>query len=90
MTNRKVTLVRNCKTPDGWRRYTAAIGKNGRVRPEWAKVETTLQHFPAGFYEARYYEGSKVKYLRVSNDAQDALTECSTTCGSEDRCLEGL
>jgi integrase len=77
MANRKVTLIRNCKTPDGWKRYTAAIGKNGRVRPEWVKVGTKLEHFPTGFYEARYYEGSKVKYLRVSDNAQDALTECS-------------
>jgi hypothetical protein len=31
MANRNVTLVRQCKTEKGWRRYPAVIGKNGRV-----------------------------------------------------------
>lgn len=77
MANRKVTLVRYCKTAKGWRRYTAAIGKNGRVRPEWVKVSGKLHHYPEGHYEGRYYEGSKLRYLpNLGTDAAKALAAC--------------
>ena len=33
MANLKAALVRYCKTPVGWRRYPAVIGKNGKVKP---------------------------------------------------------
>jgi integrase/recombinase XerD len=50
------------------------------VKPEWVKVKVkgkdTLVHFPEGYYECRYYEGSKVKYQNVGTDAADALAAC--------------
>ena len=56
MANRKVSLVRYCKTPDGWRRYSAVIGKNGRIKPGFVTVKGRQHHYPEGHYEARYYE----------------------------------
>lgn len=77
MANRKVTLVRNCKTPVGWRRYEAAIGGNGRVKPAYALVDGKPTHFPDGRYEIRFYEGSKVRYLSAGTDATQALAACA-------------
>jgi hypothetical protein len=77
MANRKVTLVRNCKTPKGWRRYPAVIGKNGRVKPGFVSVNGRHIHYPEGRYEVRFYDGSDVKYQNVGTDAQEALAACS-------------
>jgi hypothetical protein len=38
MANLTAKLVRICKTPQGWRRYPAVIGKNGRVRPGYVMI----------------------------------------------------
>jgi integrase len=76
MANRAVTLMRYCKTPDGWRRYAAVIGKNGRVRPGFVTVKGRHHEYPEGHYEVRYYVGSKVAYLNVGNDAGMALNAC--------------
>ena len=73
MANRKVTLMRNCKTPKGWHRYEAAFSGNGRLRPGYALVDGKPAHFPEGRYELRFYEGSKVKYLNAGTDAAQAL-----------------
>ncbi|HEV2709395.1 MAG TPA: tyrosine-type recombinase/integrase [Edaphobacter sp.] len=76
MANRKVSLVRYCKTPAGWRRYSAVIGKNGRVKPGYVVVNGRHVEYPNGTYQARYYEGSDLRYLPVGDDAQQALAAC--------------
>ena len=73
MANRRVTLVRNCKTPDGWRRYPAAFGKNGRIKPHVVIVGGREQRFPEGVYQLRTYEGSP-------NDLQTRWDERSGRC----------
>jgi len=72
MANRTVTLVRNCKTNNGWKRYTAAYGKNGRVRPRWVMVGGEPQFFEHGQYELRMYEGSKLVYVPAGEKAAEA------------------
>jgi hypothetical protein len=62
MANRTVTLVRNCKTEKGWRRYPVAFGKNGRVRPGWVMIGDEPEYFEQGRYELRLFEGSKLVY----------------------------
>lgn len=75
MGNRKVTLIRICKTEKGWRRHPAAIGRNGKIRPGYAVVNGEQVHFPEGRYELRMYEGSKPVYRSLGNsDAQEALS----------------
>jgi integrase len=73
VANRKVVLVRYCKTPKGWRRYPAAIGGNGRVRPNYVLVGGKLREFRQGHYEIRTYEGSKAIHRNVGNHPADAL-----------------
>jgi|CZKF01.1.fsa_nt_gi hypothetical protein len=75
MANRKVTLVRRCKTPDGWQRYSVVIGKNGRVKPCFVKVAGQEIEYPVGYYEIRKYVGKKLVYLNAGENAADALQE---------------
>jgi integrase len=72
MANLKVTLVRQCKTEKGWRRYPAVIGKNGRVKPGVVLVDGEERTYP-GHYELRSYVGSKMVYKKVEGNASDAL-----------------
>jgi integrase len=74
MPNATVTLLRYCRTDQGWKRLPAAIGKNGRVRPEFALIDGQQVHCPNGHYELRFYEGRKLRYENVGDNAADALT----------------
>jgi integrase len=73
MANRKVALVRKCKTPDGWRRYPVVMAANGKVKPDAVIVDGKEATFSTGHYELRSYVGSKVAYERVPGNATEAL-----------------
>jgi len=73
MANRNVTLVRLCKTEKGWRRYPAVIGKNGRVKPGFARVDGKEKEFKEGRYQLRSYEGSRMVYAEAGEHAGDAM-----------------
>jgi hypothetical protein len=73
MANRAVTLVRNCKTEKGWRRYPAAFGKNGRIRPGWVMVGDEPEYFEQGRYELRMFEGTRTVYLPAGDKPAEAL-----------------
>lgn len=73
MANRTVTLVRICKTEKGWRRYPAAFGKNGRVRPGWVMIGDDPEYYEQGRYELRMYEGSRLVYVPAGDNAAEAL-----------------
>lgn len=72
MPNRTVTLIFNCKTEKGWRRYPAAYGKNGRVRPGWVMIGEEPEYFEQGRYELRLFEGSKLVYRPAGETAAAA------------------
>lgn len=72
MANRKVTLQMYVKTEGGWRRYPAVIGKNGRIRPNFALVNGEPKHFAEGHYEIKSYIGGKTQQKNVGTDAQVA------------------
>lgn len=73
MANRTVTIVRICKTENGWRRYPVAFGRNGRIRPGWVIVGRESKQFEQGRYELRLFEGSKLVYVPVGESAAEAL-----------------
>jgi hypothetical protein len=52
MANRKVVLLRYCKTEKGWRRYPVAIGGNGRIRPNYVLVDGKPREYPEGLSRA--------------------------------------
>lgn len=79
MANRKVVLVRLCKTESGWRRYPAVMGKNGRVKPGFVTVGGQEREFPVGRYQLRTYEGSRMVYRDAGENAGAAMTARTKT-----------
>ena len=75
MANRKVILLRYCKTEKGWRRFPVAVGKNGRIRPNYVLVNGQPTEYKEGHYELRSYQGSKAIYRNVGGNAADAMLE---------------
>lgn len=73
MANRKVTLLRYCKTENGWRRFPMVVGKTGKVRPNAVLVDGKERVYPEGYYCVRTYEGDKPKYTNVGTDPMEAL-----------------
>jgi integrase len=74
MSNLKVGLVRLCKTPEGWKRYPAVFGKNGRIKPGVVLVNGKEKEFP-GRYQVRWYEGRKTTYKDVGDHPMEALNQ---------------
>jgi integrase len=70
---KKVSLVRLCKTDEGWKRYPVVIGGNGRLKPNYVSVDGVPMEFKQGYYQLRYYQGPKLVYESVGNDAPKAL-----------------
>jgi integrase len=75
MAQRKVTLYWVCKTPEGWKRYPAAVGRNGKIRPRYAQVGDAQKFFEVGHYECRYLEDGKTVWKNVGEDAAVAQAE---------------
>lgn len=75
MASPKVTLYWYCKTPKGWRRYPAAMGRNGKIRPRFAKVGNAQISYPDGHYELRFGEEGKTVWKNVGDDASIAVAE---------------
>src|ERR1017187_6121139 len=73
MANRTITLLRVCKTDDGWQRLPIVMGKNGRIRPGYALVDGKPVAFPEGHYVLRSYEGTRTIFRNVGADAADAM-----------------
>ncbi|MBB5329452.1 tyrosine-type recombinase/integrase [Tunturiibacter gelidoferens] len=73
MANKKLTLYRKCKTPEGWKRYPACMSANGKVKPDVVLVGGVEVAYPTGHYELRSFEGSKTKWTRVEGNATHAL-----------------
>ena len=78
MANLKAALVRLCKTENGWRRYPAVIGRNGKVKPGYVKVNGELREYP-GRYQIRTFEGSRMVYKDAGEFAGEAQADLLTT-----------
>jgi integrase len=75
MTQPKVTLYWNCKTPNGWKRFPAAIGRNGKIRPRFAQVKKAQVLYEDGHYECRFNQDGKYVWKNVGADAAIAQAE---------------
>lgn len=73
MANKKVSLLRKCKTPDGWRRYPVVMSANGKVKPDAVFVGGVEFIYPTGHYELRSLVGQKSVWTRVEGNASEAL-----------------
>jgi hypothetical protein len=72
MANLKVSLVRLCKTPSGWKRYDVAFDEKGEVKPNRVLEHGREREYPTGRYYLRYYDGRKTKYENVGIDPKNA------------------
>jgi len=72
-----VTLVWRTKTDSGWKYFPVMMGRNGRVRKGFVKVDGKEVSYPDGHFEVRYYEARKTKYKNVGTDATEAINECN-------------
>jgi integrase len=75
MAQPKISLYWYCKTPTGWKRFPAAIGRNGKIRPAYAQVGDTQIQYPEGHYELRQYVDRKTVWRNVGSDGALALAE---------------
>jgi len=73
MANKTVTLVRYCKTEEGWKRLPIVMGANGKIRPHYAMLKGKPTLFPEGRYELRMYEGKRTIYKDAGKNPVDAL-----------------
>ena len=71
--NRTVKLVRLCKTPAGWRRFPAVIGRNGKVKPDAVLVNGQETKYPTGRYQLRTYQGSRNVFTDIEGGPSQAL-----------------
>ncbi|HEX4068188.1 MAG TPA: site-specific integrase [Acidobacteriaceae bacterium] len=73
MPNQTVTLLRYCRIGDVWKRLPVAYAKNGRLRPGYVLIDGK-QIECNGHYVLRWFEGRKLRYQNVGENATDALT----------------
>jgi integrase len=73
VANKKVVLLRYCKTEDGWRRFPVVIGKTGKVKPNAVLVNGQERLYPEGYYCIRFYVAEKPVYRNVGTDPSEAL-----------------
>jgi hypothetical protein len=73
VANKKVILLRYCKTENGWRRFPAVIGKTGKVKPKAVFVNGQERIYPDGYYCIRHYAGEKPLYKNVGINPTEAL-----------------
>lgn len=79
MTAQKVALYWTCKTPEGWKRYPAAIGRNGKIRPRYAQVGKAQKLYPVGHYDLRHTEDRKTVWTNVGEDSAEAQAQQDLT-----------
>jgi integrase len=75
MAHAKVSLYWLCKTEEGWKRYPAAMGRNGKIRPSYAQVGSSQIYYAEGHYELRKYEDGKRVWKNLGTDPTFALAE---------------
>jgi integrase len=76
MIERKVTLYWMCKTEQGWKRFPAAVGRNGKLRPRFAQVGNAQKFYETGHYECRFLnDEGKPSWKNVGEDAAIAQSQ---------------
>jgi hypothetical protein len=82
-----VLLLRYCKTERGWRRYPAAVGRNGRIRSGYALVSGEPVLYAECHYEIGFYKVFKPVYRNVG-ETHKML--CWHATGKRNRWLRGM
>jgi len=69
MANPAVSLHYHCRSADGWRRFPAAFGRNGKIRPRYAQVGQAQIRYEQGHYELHLTQDGKRVWQNVGEDA---------------------
>jgi integrase len=64
MANRKASIWLYVKTPAGWRYCKPVTGKNNKIKPGWAHVNSHEEHHPDASYYVRHREGSRTVWTK--------------------------
>jgi integrase len=73
VANTATTLVWNCKTEKGWRRYPVVMATNGRVKTGVVLIDGREVRYPDGRFQIRYFIGDKTVYENAGEDPVEAL-----------------
>jgi integrase len=74
MANRAISLYYHAKTPTGWKRLPAVVGKNGRIRRSYGLEAGAQVHYETGSYQIRSYDGPRTIWKPIPPNA-DPLRE---------------
>jgi len=74
MANVRVSLVRRCKTPTGWKFLPVAMSANGRLKANAVTDNGAEVIYPQGYYVLRHYEGRQLVWTRLRNAAGDDVS----------------
>jgi integrase len=64
MANRRVTIWKYVLTSKGWRYCRPAVGRNGKIKPDWVVVNGKQEEHKEGAYYIRYRAGEKQVWER--------------------------
>jgi hypothetical protein len=69
MSSTTATIYWYCKTPDGWKRFPAVYGGNGRIRKGVVVQDGGEREYPEGRYQIRTYRNGKNHWQNVQGKA---------------------
>ena len=78
MANRRVTVWKYVQTGKGWRYCKPAIGRNGKIKPDWVVVNGKQEEHKEGAYYIRYREGDKQVWERIGDSSARAVHQAET------------
>ncbi|HTR24503.1 MAG TPA: site-specific integrase [Terriglobales bacterium] len=72
MANHKASVWLYVKTLAGWRYCKPVVGRNNKLKPGWAHVNSREEHHPDARYYVRWREGPRTVWKRCES-ANDAM-----------------
>jgi integrase/recombinase XerD len=71
--NRRVSVWKYVRVGKKWRYCKPAVGRNGKIKPDWVIVRGKEEHHPEGNFYLHRYEGTREIWKRIGPSAQEAL-----------------
>jgi len=71
--NRRVSVWKYVRIGKKWRYCKPAIGKNGKIKPDWVVLKGREEHHPEGNFYLHRYEGDREIWKKIGPSAQEAV-----------------
>jgi integrase len=75
MANREVNVTKRIETTNGLRYCPVVLSANGRIKPDYVRLNGHEERHPEGAYYIEWREGEKRKRLSVGKDAATATAK---------------